>query len=301
MKKNSFAASPLWKDINKKIITKNNIATLDNFKSNEINHRISLWNPQTNGIRYLKSLIYNLSSELSSLDWQKIKKIKNRDIGNPISIKYNNQDICLDYVQALFEMNFISKKFNFNNKKIIEIGVGYGRTCHSIISNYDIKSYQIVDLENCLYLSQRYLKSVLTKEQFSKISFLSNEELSVVMDSHFDIAINIDSFAEMESTVVYSYLRYIADSCSYFYTKNPVGKYLDKSLDNHSRGKRTVSNAMKTGILRQIVDINNNNSVELNSRKFIQEYCPGKKWQSISNSWAKPWSHYWQSLYKLNK
>ena len=301
MKKTSFAPSPLWKDINDNIITRENMATLDNFKSNEINHRISLWNPQTNGIRYLKTLVYNLSSGLTSLDWQIIKKIKNRDIGNPISIKYNNQDICLDYIQALFEMNFISKKLNLDNKRIIEIGVGYGRTCHSIISNYNIKSYHIVDLDNCLYLSQRYLKSVLTKQQFSKITFLSNEELSVINDSHFDIAINVDSFAEMESAVVHAYLDYIAKSCSYFYTKNPVGKYSDKSLDNHSRGKRTVSNAMKTGILRQIVDINNNNSVELHSRKFIQAYCPGKKWQTIRNSWAKPWSHYWQALYKLNK
>src|ERR1022692_2958380 len=148
MKKTSFAPSPLWKDINDNIITRENMATLDNFKSNEINHRISLWNPQTNGIRYLKTLVYNLSSGLTSLDWQIIKKIKNRDIGNPISIKYNNQDICLDYIQALFEMNFISKKLNLDNKRIIEIGVGYGRTCHSIISNYNIKSYHIVDLDN---------------------------------------------------------------------------------------------------------------------------------------------------------
>lgn len=301
MGKTSFAASTLWRDINKNIINKKNIATLDNFKSNEINHRISLWNPQTNGTRYLKTLIYNLSSELTPSDWIKIKKIKHRTIGNPISVKYNNQEICLDYIQALYELNFIEKKIDLNDKKIIEIGVGYGRTCHSIISNHNVKSYHIVDLENCLHLSQRYLKAVLTKEQFSKIIFLTNEELHDVEEAHFDIAINIDSFAEMDSTVVFSYLDYIAKSCNYFYTKNPVGKYLDKSLDNHSRGKRTVLNAMKTGILRNIVDITDNNSIELNSKKFIKAYCPNKQWQSICNSWAKPWSHYWQAMYKLNK
>lgn len=300
MKKANFSSSSLWKRINKELITERAVRDLNNFKSNEINYRLALWNPETNGVRYLKTLIYHLCSSLTADDWRKIQRIKRRDFGSPIAVTFNGQLVSLDDLQALFEMKFIASKLNPNNKKIIEIGAGYGRTCHAIMSNFAIKSYCIVDLENCLELSKNYLKKVLTKNQFVKITFISNEEMQTVEDSHFNLAINIDSMAEMEEEVVFNYLDYIDKHCSYFYVKNPTGKYLDKSLDNHARGKRIVSVALRMGILRRIIDIDDNRAVRRSAPRFINAYRPAKGWKCVNEGWAKPWSYYWQALYKRN-
>ena len=298
MRKEKFGASALWQNNNKKFVTKKDVLDLSSFKSSKVNHKITLWDPETNGVRYVKTLIYNLCFSLTAGDWGKLRRIKCRDLGNPISVKFNNSVVCLDYLQALFEMKFISKKLKLNDKKILEIGAGYGRTCHAIISNYNIQSYHIVDLENCLNLSKRYLQKVLTRKQFSKITFLSNNEMPEMQNYQFDLSINIDSFAEMDKKVVLNYLKYINNHCRYFYVKNPIGKYRDKSLDNHAGGKRAVANAMKTGVLRHIVDINNNHSIKQSSEKFVRAYRPGKSWRHLSDSWARPWSYYWQAIFQ---
>ena len=52
---------------------------------------------------------------------------------------------------------------------VVEIGAGYGRTCHSILSLYpNITEYHIIDFPQMLDLSRAYLKTVGTNENFEK-------------------------------------------------------------------------------------------------------------------------------------
>lgn len=292
----------LWKHISQTQITKDKVQDLTHFKSSAVNFKISLWNPKINGIRYLKTLIYNVAASLTPEDWEKISKIKNRSLGDPITITYSGEKICLDYLQALFELEFIEEYIQVDGLSILEIGAGYGRTCHAIMSNYKVKTYSIVDLENCLELSHRYLRRVLDQSNFSKINFVGVKDIDFLLgDSFFDLCINIDSFAEMDPESIKYYLRYINQNCNYLYVKNPVGKYLDKSLDDHTQGEDVVKLALNTGVLRDIIDIHNNAKVEAQVSKFIEAYQPGEKWKCIADSWARPWSYYWQAIYKKIK
>lgn len=290
--------SKLWKYINQTQISKDKIKDLTNFKSSDVNFKISLWNPKTNGIRYLKTLIYNIAASLTSETWKKLSKIKNRNLGSPITITYNDEKICLDYLQAVFELEFIEKYIKLDGLNILEIGAGYGRTCHAIMSNHKVKTtYSIIDLENCLELSYKYLKRVLNKSNFSKINFIEVKDIDLLSDSFFDLCINIDSFAEMDPEVVKYYLNYINKHCNYFYVKNPVGKYLDKSLDNFAQSEKVVKLALNMGVLRDIIDIHDNMKVKAQVSKCIKAYKPGEKWECIADSWARPWSYYWQAIY----
>jgi putative sugar O-methyltransferase len=145
-------SSALWEHINNFYITVNNLEDLKNFKQSIVNFKISLWNPHANGMRYLKTLIYNLCTFMSEDNWQRIKNTKNRNIGNPITINYNGEDIDLDYIQAVYELEFTQENLSINldGFRILEIGAGYDRTCHTILSNHNVESYYVVDLENCL-------------------------------------------------------------------------------------------------------------------------------------------------------
>jgi len=301
VRNNQFAQSALWKHINETKLAKNQIKTMDNFKSSGVNFKLSLWNPQTNGVRYLKTLIYNLCANLDKNDWKIIRNIRNRNIGDPISVKYNGEDICLDYLQALYELRFINKAISLDNRNIVEIGAGYGRTCHALMDNHKIRSYYIIDLENCLELSRKYLKSALSPSKFSRIKFVLADDMNRLEDAQFDLCLNIDSFAEMDQKVVKNYLDYINQHCKYFYVKNPIGKYYDKSLDNHNQGLQMVKLALKTGILREIVNIDDNRDISMHAGKYMRAYLPGKKWSCLAKSWAPPWSYYWQAMYKKRR
>ena len=291
-------ASKMWEYINKTHLSMEKLKDIENLKSSFIIHRLSIWNPETNGIRYLKALIFNICSTLLPQQWEKLVKIRNREVSNPYSIQFDNEVVCLDYLQAVLEIDFMEKYFDFQNSTVIEIGAGYGRTCHALLSNFDINSYCIIDLKNSLELSKRFLKIVLDETQYNKITFVDVDSFEKVKDQYYDLCINIDSFAEMEENVVRLYLRFIDRQSKNLYVKNPAGKYYDKSLDSHSEGKEVVNMAMETGILRQIIDIHNNREVEKQSHEFVKAYRPSNKWECVGNEWAKPWSFYWQAFYR---
>jgi putative sugar O-methyltransferase len=290
--------SVLWRQINKAQLANRNISDLTDFKSSSVNFRLTMWNPRNNGMRYLKTLIYNLCALLTEEDLQNLSRIRNRKYGNPIAVCYNRQEICLDYLQAIYELGFLQKNMRLDGSRILEIGAGYGRTAHAILSNHPTASYVILDLKNCLDLARKYLGKVLNKSDFSRISFVSFEDINSLNDDNFDLCINIDSFAEMEAQTVHFYLGYIDTHCRYLYVKNPVGKYLDKSLDNWARGSKTVRSALSMGLLRDVIDIHDNLAVKKHAGKFLQVYKPGTAWKLISDSWALPWSYYWQAVYK---
>jgi hypothetical protein len=147
-------------------------------------------------------------------------------------------------------------------------------------------------------VARKYLRIVLESQQFSKISFMTNDDVTSLPDTiRYDLCININSFAEMTGATLGNYLAFIAQRCHYFYTKNQVAKYMDKSLDGHTQGRDVVAHALNAGPLRDIIDIYDSRAVEAESQKFVNSYRPGEEWICVADSWALPWSSYWQAMY----
>jgi putative sugar O-methyltransferase len=294
-----YGESPLWKRHNSIEVTREAVANLAGFKSSGVNFKIALWDPTVNGMRYLKTLIFNLSADLSDVNRARLRRIAHRDVGDPITITYDGDRICLDYLQAVLELEFMASRVALDGATILEIGAGYGRTCHALLSNHVLAAYHIVDLEHSLHLARAYLGTVLTAEQLDTVYFHPVSDMDgPLADLRFDLCVNIDSFAEMNPETVRAYLDYIATRCRYLYVNNPVGKYLDKSLDGHSQGAAVVELALRTGLLRDIIDIHDNRAVEAQSRKFLAAYQPGDRWTCVAESRTIPWTYYWQALYQ---
>ena len=172
MSQQNLGESPLWEYINQNQITPDKVTDLKGFKSSPVNWKISLWNPQFGGVRYLKALINNLCTQMTGGNWARLQQIRNREVGDPISISYNGENVCLDYVQTVYELEFMAAYISLDDRVVLEIGAGYGRTCHAVLSNFNISTYIIVDLPNCLELARTYLKVVLDEYLFNKIVFL---------------------------------------------------------------------------------------------------------------------------------
>ncbi|MDG4817133.1 putative sugar O-methyltransferase [Micromonospora sp. WMMD956] len=297
----TYGRSPLWELYNNTQVTREAVGDLSNFKSSEVNYKLALWDPRVNGVRYLKTLVFTLAAGLSPANWARLRRIANREVGDPFSITYDGEAVCMDYLQAVLEVEFIESRMTLDGARILEIGAGYGRTCHALLSNHEIAAYHIVDLENSLDLASRYLGAVLTDEQLAKVHFHGVDQAEAggaLRELRFDLAINIDSFAEMTPDTVGAYLDLIATHADHLYVNNPVGKYLDKSLDGHSQGDAVVQLALRTGLLRDIVDIFDDRAVAAQSRRFIDAYRPGRDWALLADARAVPWSFYWQALYR---
>ncbi len=294
-----YGRSALWEHYNRTHVTGEPRTELAGFKSSAPNFKMALWDPRPNGVRYLKTLIYNLAERLSPAAKDALRRIRHRDVGDPITVRVDGETICLDYLQAVLELEFIGGHVELAGASVVEIGAGYGRTCHAMLSNHDLAAYRIVDLDNSLALAEAYLRTVLTAEQFAKVEFVRTDDVEEVFaTTKSDLAINIDSFAEMDADTVLAYLALVDGACRYCYVKNPVGKYLDKTLDSHSQGSELVDMALSTGLVRDVLDIHDSTEVAEHSTKFVAAYRPGPGWTDVAAARALPWSYYWQALYR---
>jgi hypothetical protein len=274
-------------------------ASLAGFKSGDANFKLTLWDPRTNGVRYVKALTYRVSDRLSPADRERLRRTRNRDVGDPITVRHEGDEICLDYLRAVQEVGFIADRLDLTGARVVEIGAGYGRTCHALMSNHEVAEYHIVEREPSLRLARAYLHAVLEPEEFAKVVFHpADGDGGPAFPPAADLAINIDSFAYMPPATVRHYLTLIAERCRGFYVSGPVGKYLDKALDNHSQGAAEVATALSTGLLRDVLDVFDSEAVRKHSAKFVTAYRPGPGWECAAEAATPVWSHYWQALYR---
>ncbi|MGH3756322.1 putative sugar O-methyltransferase [Actinophytocola sp.] len=279
-------------------VTDEAAAEISSFKAKPINFKIGIWDPEANGVRYLKALVYNLAASLSDESWKRLRRIDNREVGQPITITYDGEPVCMDYLLAVLELEFVAGQIELDGTRVLEIGAGYGRTCHTMLANHDLVEYHIIDLPNSLKLSSGYLRTVLDEERFAKIRFTPIDDVDErYATTDFDLGLNINSFAEMNAETVDNYLTMIDERSRYFYIRDPVGKYLDGSLDGHAEGREIVELALSTGKLRDVIDIHDSQAVESRAPAFVDAYRPGPRWTCLANGWARPWSYYWQALF----
>ncbi|AWW37581.1 methyltransferase [Streptomyces sp. AS58] len=289
----------LWKYIGENEVNEELIGDLADFKTSQVNYRLTYFDVRTNGVRYLKTLIYNLAGQLSADNWDRLRRISGRDLGRPYAVTYDGESVDLDYLRAVSDLEFIEKNVDLDGGRVLEIGAGYGRTCHTLMSNKDIAAYTIIDLPTTMALSRKYLRAVLPDEEFKKITFIPIDEIEASLgDAEFDLCINIDSLAEMDVKTVRYYLSLIAERGRNFYTNNPVGKYMDKSLDDHARGEAAIARALDAGLLTDVIDVHDNRAVREQARKFVVAYRPHESWSCVADEWAAPFTWYWQALYQ---
>jgi putative sugar O-methyltransferase len=291
--------SAQWERILENWVTADAGTDLRNFRSDTRNYNLALWNPEVNGVRYFKTLVFNVASALGDDDWARLRKISNREAGNPLTVLVNGEAVDLDYLQAVLELGFIDPHIELNGARVMEIGAGYGRTAHTMLSNYDLAEYWIVDLTNTLGLSRAYLRAVLDDEQFAKMRFVDVADLEQVVHAPgFELCINIHSMTEMIPRIVRDYLDLIDRKCTGFYVKNPVGKFLDKQLDGHHKGSEAVQAALKSGPITTVLDVFDSDAIEAAVPNYIRVYTPGQAWNCTDNARAYPLSYFWQALYQ---
>jgi len=254
-------------------------------KIGQENKRLGTWDPIDESTRYYRSLMYEFCfyleekargiglefSDLINPVEHFIKNIRLQDLGGAVTIKFKGCTVSLDYLLAVEEMVFLHRTMK-NVETVTEIGAGFGRTAHSILSNYDITTYNIVDLPEMLDLSSKYLKKVLPKRYFSKIRFAVPQEVTKINNT--DLVINIDSMQEMPKETVLMYMEWIYSSSNFFFTKNAMGKYDPSEIDLKVEDQGQLDTALSMGLVCDLYHLFDTESIEVARKKYLKSYCP---------------------------
>ncbi|HEY9721737.1 MAG TPA: putative sugar O-methyltransferase, partial [Oscillatoriaceae cyanobacterium] len=150
------------------------------------------------------------------------------ELGNPIPIRLAGRRISQDLANSIRERNALLSLVEpglatGQRKNIVEIGAGYGRLAHVVMSSAPCR-YVIVDIPPALYVSQWYLTTLFpNKPTFrfepwtdpsaiierllgSELAFLTPDQFVRLPDAFFDIGIAISNLAEMTPEQVTHYL-----------------------------------------------------------------------------------------------
>jgi hypothetical protein len=181
-------------------------------------------------------------------------------------------------------------------KSIIEIGAGFGRTAHVLIEKMEkLESYVIFDLPEMLEVSRVYLETILNESQFKKITFTSSIDFDEI--SHFDLAIQIDGFQEMQSETINTIYSQFFSRADFVYLKNPIGKYLPVSAGLEVD---LLNVPLDLGRSLDVLDIWNSNEVEPKYKLHLETYRPVLH-QLLHSKPDRLFPHYIHSIYCRSK
>jgi putative sugar O-methyltransferase len=172
-----------------------------------------------------------------------LRTIEEPSLGNPFLVQHNGRNVSQDLCNSIHELYSILgadglPEASARPTAFAEIGAGYGRMGHVILTAVPSASYCIIDIPPALYLSQRYLTTlfpelpafkfrpfrqfadVASEFESSRIRFIAPHQLELLPAKSFDYVVNISSFHEMTLAQVGNYFTLIDRVCrGHLYTK----------------------------------------------------------------------------------
>jgi putative sugar O-methyltransferase len=204
-----------------------NDSIFNNFKNissyNEILEHVS----KEQGQLYLEYI----NSNFTDMD-QFIESFKKNDIyGGTLLSNYDKiGDISpstLRYIKVLSDLKNLFN--NLENMKVVEIGVGYGGQCFILNQYYKIKEYSLIDLNESLLLTNKYLQKLdVSNHRIINIDNISD------LDEDFDLVISNYAYSELSRELQDLYYeKIIKRSKNGYFTYNFISELFN--IDSYSK------------------------------------------------------------------
>lgn len=275
--------SDLWKSLSHSLFSNMDDDFIATFRRpGGANNRLGAWDPFDKTMRYFKFMIYTAAERQPDRFFDLYRKLGSVDIGDPVSVTVKHCKINIDYLFALEEFMFLEQACDLTAVgSVIEIGAGFGRTCHTLLALSDrIERYTIIDLPEMLELSRRVLAKAVP-EHIHKVSFVDATDSVAWRSLSADLAINIDSFQEMPPETVKGYIDGPVAHCRYFYVKNPVGKYEPASIGVEANAK--FYDVLSLGLCHDVIDIFDDAALAQARKAYLDAYKPATSWRLVAD------------------
>lgn len=291
-------SSQLWTEITSSLFSKVDDSFLDAFRSpGGANRRLAAWDPFDRSMRYYKFLLFNVARQKPQEFFDAYRKLRNTGTGKPVTVSVADCQIDIDYLLAVEEFLFLHAHMNLSAlKKVVEIGAGFGRTCHAILSLVNsIEEYTIVDLPAVLKLSHAYLKKVVPGS-FDRVIFIENDT-EAWHSLQPDLTINIDSFQEMPLEAVEEYMSKIVSASSSFYCKNPTGKYKPECVGLPELTSGELLDVYSLGYCQNVFDLFDEHELSAAREFYLSAYKPRGGWKLVADAPMSMFPYYHHALY----
>jgi putative sugar O-methyltransferase len=189
-------------------------------------------------LNFLSQMVWDYASRTCPF----LNKLGEPEVGNPPRLLRNGRLISQDLANSALEAQSILGGLPGPSavKRIGELGAGYGRNAHVLISLLPGVRYVVIDIPPALYVSQRYLSSVFPdrkvfmwrsfksyteiKDEFERadLAFLLPSQIELLPDALFDLFVNVSSLHEMRLEQIKYYftqIRRLVRVPGWFYLK----------------------------------------------------------------------------------
>jgi putative sugar O-methyltransferase len=272
---NSDGRSALWSEIAPSLLQ----SSLENFRSVDGGGRLAHWKINEPSLRWFKSYLLMAAQGISMEECAILRRLDATTFGSPETVNIYAPDgkpltLDIDYLLAAEEAFYLKRNIEFSAiRTVCELGGGFGRTAHILLSQIDLDKYIIIDLGEALELSRAYLSAVLPENLYNIISFIDASDRGNFPRAS-DLFIQIDGFQEMDETVISSYYESLARNSGIVYICNPIGKYEPSVAGLVDANMEVVKLAHTLGRSRSIVDPWDESQLSQVRNEHIQNYCP---------------------------
>ena len=193
---------------------------------------------QSLAVNFLSQMIWDYALKTCPF----LAKLAEPEIGNPPRVLRNGRLISQDLANSALEAHAILNGLPETSgvKRIGELGAGYGRNAHVLLSLLPGTRYVVIDIPPALYVSQRYLSEIFPgrkvfswrpfksyaeiKDEFeqSDLAFLLPSQIELLPDGLFDLFVNVSSLHEMRLEQIKYYftqIRRLVRDHGWFYLK----------------------------------------------------------------------------------
>ncbi len=193
---------------------------------------------QSLAVNFLSQMIWDYALKTCPF----LDKLAEPEIGNPPRVLRNGRLISQDLANSALEAQSILAGLPEKPgvKRVGELGAGYGRNAHVLLSLLPGVRYVVIDIPPALYVSQRYLSSVFpTRKVFNwrsfnsyaeiqaefesaDLAFLLPSQIEMLPDGCFDLFVNVSSLHEMRLEQIKYYfaqIRRLVRDQGWFYLK----------------------------------------------------------------------------------
>ena len=193
---------------------------------------------QSLALNFLSQMIWDYASRTCPF----LDQLAEPEIGNPVRLHRKGRLISQDLANSALEAQSILGGLPGTDgiKRIGELGAGYGRNAHALISLLPKVRYAVIDIPPALYVSQRYLSAIFPgrkvftwrpftayaeiKSEFEQadLAFLLPSQIEMLPEGCFDLFVNVSSLHEMRLDQIRYYfqqIRRLVRDQGWFYLK----------------------------------------------------------------------------------
>jgi putative sugar O-methyltransferase len=167
-------------------------------------------------------------------------------LGSPLPVPWRGRLISQDLANSSLEVASLREALGGREPKhVLEVGAGYGRTAHALLSIWPETEYTIIDIEPAISISRWYLTSLFPDRD---LRFVDAGDRAASLQP-FDAAVSISSLQEMTPVEIGRYfqlLDHLAAPGAVVYLKQWEGWLNPVDAVRHSMDQYPVPSRWRT-------------------------------------------------------